>query len=171
VDRTRLTSLPLPAYRHRLGVTPHPVTDPRGHSFGVREPAMRQAPWPDQWRDCELYLFGCDLFNLGFWWEAHEAWEAVWKALPRDSVQARFMQALIQIAAACLQVEAERVDGAARALQRAGTNLMPVMQELGRTGAKRYMGLDVAAWWGAVMGALGVPGGMRELRMELAEGS
>lgn len=47
-------------------------------------------------------LAGIDLFNAGRYWDAHEAWERAWVALPKGSDERRFYQGLIQLAAAFL---------------------------------------------------------------------
>jgi hypothetical protein len=90
---------PLPPYTHVPGVTPHPVSDPRGHSHGSRaeRPA---APDPERWQSCRAYLRGLDLFNRGYFWEAHEAWEALWHACGRTGGTADFLKGLIKLAAA-----------------------------------------------------------------------
>ncbi|MCK6448326.1 MAG: DUF309 domain-containing protein [Planctomycetes bacterium] len=59
---------------------------------------------PERWREDEDYLFGVDLYHAGFLWEAHEAWERPWLA-SNDERQRRLLQALIQLAAACLRLE------------------------------------------------------------------
>jgi uncharacterized protein len=46
---------------------------------------------------------GIALFNGGKYWEAHEAWEEIWKRRPEDG--RFFLQALIQLAAAYHQLE------------------------------------------------------------------
>jgi uncharacterized protein len=90
---------PLPPYPHVPGVTPHPVSDPRGHSHGRR--AERPAPPdPGRWQSCRAYLRGVDLFNHGFYWEAHEAWEGLWHACGRTGPTADFLKGLIKLAAA-----------------------------------------------------------------------
>ena len=58
---------------------PHPRNDPDGHSYDEEEEYLPHFT-AEEWRDCEHYLYGVDLFNQGYWWEAHEAWEAVWLA-------------------------------------------------------------------------------------------
>lgn len=151
----RLTQLVFPAYAHRPGRTPHPRLDARGHSFGVAEPAIRSPGPPELWDRCDLYLQGVDLFNAGFWWEAHETWEALWKGLPVHDNQAMFLRGLIQAAAACLKrcvlsdgsSPDATPEGIERLLTRADANLRPVLslRPLGR-----YMGLDVGRWWANV---------------------
>jgi hypothetical protein len=90
---------PLPPYTHVPGVTPHPVSDPRGHSHGItaERPA---APDPQRWQSCRAYLRGVDLFNHGYFWEAHEVWEGLWHACGRTGVTADFFKGLIKLAAA-----------------------------------------------------------------------
>jgi hypothetical protein len=56
-----------------------------------------------EWINSETYLYGVDLFNNGYWWECHEQWEAIWKFIGSDSREGRFLQGLVQIAAACLR--------------------------------------------------------------------
>lgn len=43
-------------------------------------------------------IAGARLFNAGEWWEAHEAWEAVWMTATGE--RRMFVQALILLAAA-----------------------------------------------------------------------
>ncbi|MFA6108938.1 MAG: DUF309 domain-containing protein [Candidatus Latescibacterota bacterium] len=93
-----LPEQPLPAYRHLPGQTVHPFRDLRGHSFGLSlrpdGPPLTLATW----RENRLFLGGVDLFNHGYWWEAHEWWEALWRQ-PGTSPEVRlFLQALIQLA-------------------------------------------------------------------------
>jgi predicted metal-dependent hydrolase len=54
----------------------------------------------EDWPSCRLYLYGFDLFNRGFFWEAHEAWESLWHANGRKGPVADFLKALIKLAAA-----------------------------------------------------------------------
>ena len=88
------------------------------------------------------YLWGADLYNAGFFWEAHEAWEGVWRIAAREPDQHRFVQALIQCAAACLKARMGDVDAARRLAARALRRLHDL--QAGHPGV--YMGLDVAAF-------------------------
>lgn len=150
----RLTSRPLPAYRHVPGLTPHPVNHPAGHSYGAAEIVIPPGSLelPEHWYDCEAYLFGVDLFNQAYFWEAHEAWEAIWHAVGHESLPGRFIQSLIQVSAALLKRHMEIDTGAHRLLAKAFAKLDLVedwMMEAGqRSGA--YMGLEVPAWRMAV---------------------
>jgi uncharacterized protein len=90
---------PLPPYTFVPGRTPHPISDPAGHSFGHR-PSPLESFDPEKWRDCRPYLRGIDLFNHGYYWEAHEAWEILWHAAGMHGPAADFIKALIQLAVA-----------------------------------------------------------------------
>ena len=94
-----LPDWPLPAYAHIPGKTPHPISDPRGHSFGAGRPVVDVLD-PEHWQACPSYLYGLDLFNHGYYWEAHETWEALWHACKRTGPLADFLKALIKLAAA-----------------------------------------------------------------------
>jgi len=50
-----------------------------------------------------MYLLGIDLYNLGYFWESHEAFEALWHAAGSASLEKQFFQAIIQIAASNLK--------------------------------------------------------------------
>lgn len=90
---------PFPAYAFVPGQHAHPVTNPQGHSFGrietQPEPLDPSAP-----RSCSDFLYGVDLFNAGFYWEAHEIWEGLWIAAGRTGTTADFLKGLIKLAAA-----------------------------------------------------------------------
>ena len=109
-----------PPYAYLPGRDPHPTRDPEGHSYGTEETPPPYMP-PEQWERNEEYLFGVDLYNAGYLWEAHEAWEDPWRAAPPQSADAAFLRGLIQCAAACLKVRRGRTDGARRIAARAGS--------------------------------------------------
>jgi hypothetical protein len=90
---------PLPRYSFVPGHSPHPVSDPAGHSFGHVHPPPAPLD-PAKWTDNRDYLRGLDLFNQGFYWEAHEAWEGLWHAAGRAGATASFLKGLIKLAAA-----------------------------------------------------------------------
>ncbi len=60
----------LPSYAYLPGKNPHPVRDPAGHSYKVEPPVPAEASL-----DSDIFLWGLDLFNHGYYWEAHEAWK------------------------------------------------------------------------------------------------
>ncbi|MGC3970647.1 MAG: DUF309 domain-containing protein [Pirellulales bacterium] len=58
---------------------------------------QRLAPSPD-------FRHGVDLFHAGYYWEAHEAWEALWHAAGRSGPTADLLKGLIKLAAAGVKV-------------------------------------------------------------------
>jgi len=136
----RYTTRPLPHYRYVPGRHPHPTRDPRGHSYEPEPTLSRHAPWRvEDWRELEAWLYGVDLFNAFYFWEAHEAWEGLWAAVERDSPPALLLQGLIQIAAALLKAHMG-VDAGAFLLSHEGIDKL----ERAAAARPRLMGLDVA---------------------------
>jgi hypothetical protein len=111
----------LPPYSYVPGQgLPHPIRDERGHSFGRAEPPavpLEEATW----RENEAWLYAIDLFNHGFYWEAHEAWESLWHAAGRRGPTADLLKGLIKLAAAGVKSREGRPKGvkqhAARAVE------------------------------------------------------
>jgi hypothetical protein len=66
-----------------------------------------------------LWLYALDLFNGGWYWESHEAWEGFWNALGRTTSEARFVQGLMHLAAAAVKILEGKPAGVARHTQRA----------------------------------------------------
>jgi uncharacterized protein len=140
----RYGTLPLPPYRHRPGTTPHPRRDPAGHSYGRTE--SPHPPWrPEYWRTLEAWLHGVDLFNDGYYWECHEALEALWIAGGRTSRHARFVRGVILISAALLNRELEKSGGGKRQAALGIRHLESVLPD-----HPAYMGLEVAPFAAAV---------------------
>ena len=133
-----------PAYAYLPGRDPHPTRDPRGHSHGAREETFEYLP-AERWKENGEYLYGVDLYNHGFLWEAHEAWENLWHLAKGDPDQASFLQGLIQCSAASLKVPMGQPNGLAK-LAEIGTSRLEAVAS--RAGA-RYMGLDVRGFVGA----------------------
>lgn len=113
-----LPDVPLPPYAHVPGRTPHPVSDPHGHSHGVAAP-IPEAPDPERWQECPAYLRGIDLFNCGYWWESHEAWEGLWRACGSRGPTADFLKGLIKLAAAGVKHRQGQPEGVRSHAQRA----------------------------------------------------
>lgn len=132
---SRSRAIPVPPYSYVPGHGhPHPVTDPRGHLYGQTHPApippetLAQLPAEPASRRRALsallattpqWLYALDLFNEGFYWESHEAWEAFWHALGRTSSEARLVQGLLHLAAACVKIREGRPEGVRRHSKRA----------------------------------------------------
>ena len=127
----------LPPYTYVPGRAPHPIADPAGHSYG-RTITCAAAPESSDWRDCPDYLYGIDLFNHGYYWEAHEVWEAVWIAAGRRGPAADFLKGLIKLAAAGVKCREGNPAGVRRHARRADA-LFRTVQDAVQTGT--YFGL------------------------------
>jgi hypothetical protein len=125
-DRPRYTDQPFPPYTYVPGRSPHPVSDPTGHMHG-HEPQQPPPLDPAHWKQSQVYLYGIDLFNHGFYWEAHEAWESLWHAAGRRGDVANFLKGLIKLAAAGVKTLEENPTGVARHTARAEELLSGVM--------------------------------------------
>ncbi len=134
----RYCARPFPAYAHRPGRTPHPRRA-GGHSVGLPEEAPEALP-AERYRELPLYLYGVDLYHAGYWWEAHEAWEALWHAYGRRGAVAELLKALIQTAAAALKREA----GQARPERRHAERSRAILRGLAAREGPRLLGLDLA---------------------------
>lgn len=143
----RYTARELPAYRHVPGYSPHPVRDAAGHSFQRPEPQEVCPLGYGQWRECGDYLYGVDLFNHEFFWEAHENWEPIWHEAGHQSAGGLFVKALIQIAAVMLLQRSDRLGGIPKLLQRAAKNFEAARARAGRGADDEPLyGLDINAW-------------------------
>lgn len=96
------------------------------------------------WFECQK---GCDAFNRGDPWQAHEHWETAWKTLPAGAPK-RSLQACIQIAAAIHLSWRGRQDPADRLVRLAFSKWLGVR---GRSGGpklwpKSGRGMDLASW-------------------------
>src|SRR4051812_45558889 len=69
------------------------------------------------------FRYGVDLFNHGFPWEAHEAWEPLWFAAPRERPERALLQGLIHAAAAVVKARAGANDAARGLVDSAGQYL------------------------------------------------
>lgn len=60
---------------------------------------------PQRWSQCAGYWHGIELFNQAQYWEAHEAWEELWKLAGRRGPLADFLKGLIKLAAAGVKAQ------------------------------------------------------------------
>lgn len=137
----RYANQSFPPYRFLPGRSPHPHSK-EGHShvpLGSLPPKVDHVD-AEQWRESGDYLFGCDLYNHGYWWEAHEAWEGLWQTCDKSGPQGRFLQGLIQVAAAHLKLRLGRLDGTHRLLGRGLDHLRFVA---GEARGRLFMGLEL----------------------------
>ncbi|MGI8978537.1 MAG: DUF309 domain-containing protein [Pirellulaceae bacterium] len=135
-------SLPLPdrrfpAYSYVPGKYPHPQSDPLGHSFG-HVPEKCDPLTPENALRHATYLWGIQLFNHGYYWEAHETWEQVWHACGRKRSAADYLKGLIKLAAAGVKSREGRPEGVARHASRSAELLRSVKVSLGGSNAAPF---------------------------------
>jgi uncharacterized protein len=131
-----------PSYSYVPGEAPHPTRDEEGHSFDEDDIMLVPAPDPDQWQKSKLYLYGIDLFNYGYYWETHEAWEDLWHALGRIGKTANFLKAIIHLAAAGLKAKNGKVSSMQKHARRTATLLSEIRLQLPKE-QERFMGLEL----------------------------
>ena len=81
------------------------------------------------WSDHPDARRGAELFNSGKYFEAHEAWEEVWKH--SEGALRNFSQGLIQIAAGCVKIQRRQPAAAARLLAKGMGRVRESEAELG----------------------------------------
>jgi predicted metal-dependent hydrolase len=134
--------MPFPPYGYIPGGPfPHPARLPDGHSLD-KPSARPDPPDPERWQACRSYLLGIDLFNHGFYWEAHEAWEGLWHACGRSGTVASFLKGLIKLAAAGVKVREGRPQGVRNHARRARELFSQVTDARGE-GGDRFLGLSL----------------------------
>lgn len=88
-----------PHYTFIPGLTVHPEKEPGGHSYAkVCSDSMLYSE--SNWQSSESYRYGFDLFNFGYYWEAHESWEEIWQQLKNNHKINQYFKGLIKVAAA-----------------------------------------------------------------------
>jgi uncharacterized protein len=132
---------PLPPYSYVPGRFPHPTSDPAGHLYG-KLTDRPLSPDPVCWRESRAYLYGVDLFNFGYYWEAHEEWEGLWRACGRTGPTADFFRGLIKLAAAGVKVRQGVPAGVASHAARAKAVFRIAAERLGGNDA-RFFGLRI----------------------------
>ncbi len=128
-----------PPYAYAGSPQPHPRNHPEGHSRGL--PEIVPPPLdPERWRESENFLHGIDLFNHGYYWEAHEAWEGLWLAAGKTGPVSEMMKGLIKLAAAGVKARQAEPEGVRRHAERARAHF-----EAARTlsGADRFAGMSL----------------------------
>ena len=162
IHHRRYGTTPFPPYRYEPGTHPHPIAHPQGHSHrprGVPHPHVIHVP-PERWRESEDYLYGCDLYNHAYWWEAHEAWEGLWQTCDKKSTQGRFLQGLIQAAACHLKLHMHSRSGVDRLRPSSLAYLRGASSEIHTS---TYMGLELRAFIDSLDAYF-------DVRIDLAEG-
>ena len=111
----RYADRPLPAQRH----LPGRASRPRAQSTHISVIPFELSRW---WLS-EEFLYGVDLWNRGFFWEAHEAWEGPWRAAGRGTLVGDLLQGYILLAAAAVKHELGAEPAARRLVARAARRM------------------------------------------------
>ena len=145
----RVPDWPLPAYRYVPGLHPHPFRHEGGHMYIDGSPPEHIAWQPvAQWSEDRLWMRGLDLFDQRFYWECHEAFEAIWHQLERGSVLHTLAQGVIQASASVLKTHMKQEKSAAFLLSRATEKLRVVQAKKG----DHYRGIELAFLMQSVAG-------------------
>ncbi len=134
---------PLPPYGYLPGRAPHPTRDPGGHLRGA-PPLPDDRPDPARWHAWPAYLYGVDLFNHGYYWEAHEAWEQAWHACGRRGDVGDLLRGLIHLAGAGFATRRGKPAGRRRHARLAAERFGRLAARPGQE-AGRFLGLDPAS--------------------------
>ncbi|WP_337660182.1 DUF309 domain-containing protein [Anderseniella sp. Alg231-50] len=133
-----MPDISLPSQTHVPGTGSKPDQVPLDHAKELA-PAVTGAY---DWQDNVPYLYGHDLMRAGYYWEAHEVWEAVWLATPSNSPERLLLQALIQTANAQLKTGMQRDNAAARLQGQVEELRLELIARLGGR-IETYMGVDI----------------------------
>jgi hypothetical protein len=133
---------PLPAYSYYPGCPwPHPNRSFDGQSSHV---ADRRTALPGREREWWRARFqrGVELFNAGYYWEAHEVWEDLWHVERRTGPTAEVLKGLIKLAAAGVKVRERRESGVRTHCRRAAMSFALAAEQ----GGRHQLGLDLDVW-------------------------
>lgn len=137
-----LPTVDLPDYTFVPGTeTPHPIRDPKGHSYG-RKGRTSKALTPDNWAENRNYLLAIDYFNLGYYWEAHDEFERLLRVSDPETLAGRFLKGLVKMAAAGMKVRERSIHGVRRHAASAGEVFADVAAEVG---TDHFCGLEFTA--------------------------
>ncbi|MGL4512026.1 MAG: DUF309 domain-containing protein [Lacipirellulaceae bacterium] len=159
----RYSAEPFPAYAYVPGQTPRPPDAHRADAF--TNPSDCPVPLDAATGAANpLHRYAIDLFNAGYRWEAHEAWERLWIAHGRAGPTADFIKGLIKLAAAGVKHRTGRPGGVTRHARRAAELFAATRATLGPVVA----GIDLAALELAAL-RVASKGWDEALRIELVE--
>jgi hypothetical protein len=83
----------------------------------------------EEWAENRSYLAAVDLFNHGYYWEAHEEWERLLRVSVPDSPVGRFLKGLVKLSAAGMKVREYSIHGVRRHAASAGEVFADVAAE------------------------------------------
>jgi hypothetical protein len=107
-----------------------------------RKASGAAAPSPEDVAASSQFRRGAELFDAGYYWEAHEAWEALWHAVGRRGATADVLRGLIKLAAAGIKVRERREAG----VRTHGRRAAECFASACRQGGSHQLGLDLDVW-------------------------
>ncbi len=139
----RVEPSPLPTYTYVPGGPwPHPNrARPAGGDTEAKPSAPNLAASTDV-AASPFFRRGVELFDAGYYWEAHEAWEELWHAVGRRGPTADVLRGLIKLAAAGIKVRERREAGVRTHARRAAECFASAR----RQGGSHQLGLDLDVW-------------------------
>jgi len=134
INASAVESLPLPGHKHIPGKTPAPDHKTLSAIVALTPKDTTSASARDNvgWR------YGLRLLNLGYFWEAHEVLECVWKNAQPNSRERHLVQGVIHLANAALKESLRRERAAQRLLELAAACFDRAFQ----SSDERLMGLQ-----------------------------
>ena len=132
-------ALDLPRWAYLPGTTPEPDRAPLEHAKALVPKAYENGVDP---RD-PAFRYGLALHDAGLFWEAHEVWEAVWKAAPKNGCDRLLLRGLIQRANAHLKLRMGRQAAALRLLDEAAGELAEAARRRGAVDLGLLSGTDL----------------------------
>ena len=128
------------------------MRDPTGHSYHVEPiPVAAEASLGS-----DAFLWGLDLFNHGYYWEAHEAWEGLWQGADRDGPLRMLFKGLILLSAAGIKIREGKHTAAVRHSGRAAALFRRLMKVPDRA-FERALGMSPATLAGYAEAATRIP--------------
>ena len=116
------------------------MRDPTGHSYHVEPiPVAAVASLSS-----DAFVWGLDLFNHGYYWEAHEAWEGLWQVADRDGPLRMLFKGLILLSAAGVKIRERKKAAAQRHAMRVAALLRQLMK-VPDSAFERALGMSPAA--------------------------
>ena len=109
----------LPPAPHQPGRTPRP----EDALFAPLKAGLSSELSSEDFAASDAFRGGLEAFEAGYFWEAHELWEAVWICLPPASAERQLLQGLIQLANAGLKNGMGQTSAAERILSLADAAL------------------------------------------------
>jgi hypothetical protein len=133
-------NLPMPDVAHIPGINPRPNLTFLESISAYAHPKTEEK----NWKTNIPWLYGIQLFNGAYYWEAHEVWETVWMNAPPNSHEKQFVQGIIHLANGLLKIKMKRPKAATKLFVRARSDLDQANMRRKEHKNLRYMGLSLA---------------------------